>query len=187
VPVVPRIRQFSPHRFRTYSHDRILEKWTPCRYCVRCVTSAPSSMFSPPISYHNRPSKPSPCSSMPIPTQREVHTGLSRTSDPNFRMPTTLIHTASYRSYPASRHSSNATARHGTITGDSCKALRPTSVEKYCCLFALYMDRGYTPQQFISLFNACDHADRQVERLFTAEFGAQMSRGVCVQCCRSCL
>ena len=28
---------------------------------------------------------------------------------------------------------------------------------KYCCLFALYMDRAYTSQQFISLFDACDH------------------------------
>jgi len=44
---------------------------------------------------------------------------------------------------------------------------------KYSCLFAVNMDRGYTPQQFISLFNACKHADRQVERLFTAEFGAK--------------
>jgi len=33
---------------------------------------------------------------------------------------------------------------------------------KYCCLFALYMDRSYTPQQLISLFNDCDHADRQL-------------------------
>ena len=23
---------------------------------------------------------------------------------------------------------------------------------KYCCLYALYMDRGYTPQQFVALF-----------------------------------
>jgi len=46
--------------------------------------------------------------------------------------------------------------------------------EKYCRLF-------------ISLFNACKAADQQVELLFTAEFGAQMSRGVWGQCCRSCL
>ena len=59
---------------------------------------------------------------------------------------------------------------------------------KYCCIFALYMDRGYTPQNLISLFNACNAAaDQQVERLFTAEFGAQMSRGGCGQCCRICL
>jgi len=58
---------------------------------------------------------------------------------------------------------------------------------KYCWLFTLYMNRGYTPQQFILLFNACNAADRQVERLFTAEFGAQMPRGVWSQCCCICL
>jgi len=65
------------------------------------------------------------------------------------------------------------------LTADVCR--------KYCYLFALYMDRGYTPQQFNSLFNACEHADQQVERLFTSEFGAQMARGGWDQCCRSCL
>jgi len=38
---------------------------------------------------------------------------------------------------------------------------------KYCCLLALYMDRGYTTQQFVALFDACN-ADRQVEGMFTA-------------------
>ena len=54
---------------------------------------------------------------------------------------------------------------------------------KYCCLFALYMDRGYTPQQFVALFD--DAADRQV--MFTTEFGAKMPRGGWGQCWRSCL
>jgi len=58
---------------------------------------------------------------------------------------------------------------------------------KYCCLFALYMDRGYNPQQFVALFSTVDVADRQVERMFTDEFGAEMSRGVWGQCCRSYL
>jgi len=35
---------------------------------------------------------------------------------------------------------------------------------KYCCLFAIYMDWGYTPKQFISLFVACKNADRWVDR-----------------------
>jgi len=56
---------------------------------------------------------------------------------------------------------------------------------KYCCLFALYMDRGYTPQQFVALFNT--PTDRQVEEIFTSEFGAKMPRGAWGQCCRSCL
>jgi hypothetical protein len=33
------------------------------------------------------------------------------------------------------------------------------------------MDLGYTSQQFILLFDACNNAERQVERLFTAELG----------------
>jgi len=37
------------------------------------------------------------------------------------------------------------------------------------------MHRGYTPQEFISLFDACHAADLEVERLFTTEFGAQMT------------
>ena len=53
-----------------------------------------------------------------------------------------------------------------SLTSDVCG--------KYCCLFALYMDRGYTPQQFVALFGT--PADRQVE-MFTAEFGAKMPRG----------
>jgi len=58
---------------------------------------------------------------------------------------------------------------------------------KYCCLFALHLKGGYTPQQFISQFNACNHADRHVVRVFTAEFGAQMPRGCWGQFCLSCL
>jgi len=63
------------------------------------------------------------------------------------------------------------------------KSLSRDVCSKNCCLFALYMDRGYTPQQFVVLFG--DAADRQV--MFTAEFGAKMPRGGWGQCCRSCL
>jgi len=56
---------------------------------------------------------------------------------------------------------------------------------KYRCLFALYMDRGYTPKQFVALFNT--PADRQVEAMFTSEFGAKMPPGCWAQCCNSCL
>ena len=55
---------------------------------------------------------------------------------------------------------------------------------KYCCLFDLYIDRGYTPQQFVALFS--DAAVRQVE-MFTTEFGAKMPLGGWGQCFRSCL
>ena len=46
------------------------------------------------------------------------------------------------------------------------------------------MDLGYTPQQFVALFNT--PTARQVEML-TAEFVAEMPRGAWRQFCRSCL
>jgi hypothetical protein len=56
----------------------------------------------------------------------------------------------------------------------------PTSTVcgKYCCLFALYMDKRYTGNQFVGLFTP-GLADQQVERLFTLEFGSLrgLSRG----------
>jgi hypothetical protein len=52
----------------------------------------------------------------------------------------------------------------------------------YCFLFDLYMDRGFTPRQFIGLFDAPE-ADRQVRQLFASEF-SQLSKEVCGgQCC----
>jgi hypothetical protein len=58
----------------------------------------------------------------------------------------------------------------------------------YCCLFVLYTDMGYTPQQFVALFNA-DIADREVERLFASEFGggpaARCAHRGGRQCCTS--
>jgi len=66
---------------------------------------------------------------------------------------------------------------HG-LTSDVCG--------KYCCLFGLYMNRGYIPQQFVALFDVCNE-DRHVERMFTAEFGGEMLCGGWGQCCHSCL
>jgi len=50
-----------------------------------------------------------------------------------------------------------------SLTSDVCG--------KYCCLFALYMDRGYTPQKFVALFGQVGAADREVERMFMVELG----------------
>jgi len=56
---------------------------------------------------------------------------------------------------------------------------------EYCCLFALYMDRGYSPQQFVGLF-AADNADRQIHRLFRSEFGPTLCKHhTGGQCCTS--
>jgi hypothetical protein len=56
----------------------------------------------------------------------------------------------------------------------------------YCCLFVLYIDRDYTPQHFVALFND-DIAYQEVERLFESESGGSSAR--CVhrgsQCCAS--
>jgi hypothetical protein len=55
---------------------------------------------------------------------------------------------------------------------------------KYCCLFALYMDRGITSKQFVDLITP-GLADRQVEDLFAHEFVSvrRLARGG--QCCSS--
>jgi hypothetical protein len=50
------------------------------------------------------------------------------------------------------------------------QGLSSTVCGKYCCLFALYTDRGYTPKHFVSLFEP-GTADAQITRLFASEFG----------------
>jgi len=55
---------------------------------------------------------------------------------------------------------------------------------KYCCLFVLYMDRGYTGKQFVGLFTP-NLADQQVEQLFTSEFGSVRGVPRGGQCCTS--
>jgi hypothetical protein len=41
----------------------------------------------------------------------------------------------------------------------------------YCCLFTLYLDRGYSPKQFVSLFDPRT-ADNRVAQMFASEFGS---------------
>ena len=43
---------------------------------------------------------------------------------------------------------------------------------KYCCVFALYMDRGFTAKQFVGQFDGASPADRQIVRAFASEFGS---------------
>jgi len=55
---------------------------------------------------------------------------------------------------------------------------------EYCCLFALYMDRGYTPKQFVGLFAAASNADQRIHQIFCSEFSptlCKQRRGG--QCC----
>ena len=49
------------------------------------------------------------------------------------------------------------------------QGLTSTICGKYC-LFAFYMDRGYTPNQFVGLYNVTI-AEKQVNRFFASEFG----------------
>jgi len=60
----------------------------------------------------------------------------------------------------------------------------PTSLVcgKYCCLFALFMDRRFAPKQYVNLFTA-DIADRQITELFTREFGTLCGTPRGGQCC----
>jgi hypothetical protein len=55
----------------------------------------------------------------------------------------------------------------------------------YCCPFALYMDRAYTPKQFVNLIDTA-MADAQISKMFEQEFGT-LRRVRCVkeQCCFS--
>ena len=50
------------------------------------------------------------------------------------------------------------------------QGLTSTICGKYCCLIALYMDRGYTPKQFVGLL-ATATADKLVSDMFESEFG----------------
>ena len=62
------------------------------------------------------------------------------------------------------------------------QSLTSTLCGHYCCLFVLYMDRGYTPQQFVAIFDSKD-ADSAVRDAFAAEFPV-LPRNVCGgQCC----
>jgi len=44
----------------------------------------------------------------------------------------------------------------------------------YCCLFALYLDKGYSPKQFIGLFHHRT-ADKPVAQVFASEFGSYVN------------
>jgi hypothetical protein len=55
---------------------------------------------------------------------------------------------------------------------------------QYCCVFALYLDKGYSPKQLISLFDPRT-ADKQVAQMFASEFWSvrETSSGDSGQCC----
>ena len=73
------------------------------------------------------------------------------------------------------------------------QGLTSNTCGKYCCLFALYMDRGFTARQFVGQLESVASADRQIVRAFASEFGERggSSRrgnaGCGVQCSSSLL
>ena len=86
--------------------------------------------------------------------------------------------------FPPSEISYDAIVLSGNTTERNSKDL-PLLSGEYCCLFALYMDRGYTPQQFVCLF-AAENADRNIHQLFCSEFGpALFKQRSGRQCCTS--
>ena len=54
------------------------------------------------------------------------------------------------------------------------QSLTSNNCGNYCCLFVLYMDRGFTPKQFVGLFDdgAQQAADRRIDRAFASAFGS---------------
>ena len=96
----------------------------------------------------------------------------------------------SYGRYPHIPEILDFIRRHCTVWQYNKTQLQgPTTTVcgEYCCLFALYMDRDYTPQQFEGLFAAAaSDADRRIHQLFCSEFGPtlckQRSGG---ECCMS--
>jgi hypothetical protein len=79
-------------------------------------------------------------------------------------------------------HSIEAFIRRNCTVWDynSVQLQEPTTAVcgKYCCPFALYVDRGYTPQQFVGLLSTVD-AYKLVSEMFESEFGPlhKMPRG----------
>ena len=62
----------------------------------------------------------------------------------------------------------------------------PTSTVcgKYCCIFALYMGRGYTPRYFVGLLTTAS-ADKVVLDMFDSDFGPLRNMSRRGQCCGS--
>jgi len=55
--------------------------------------------------------------------------------------------------------------RNSTVWDYNMRQLRGLTNKfsgKYCCLFALYMDRGFTAKQFVGQFDGASSADRQI-------------------------
>jgi hypothetical protein len=116
------------------------------------------------------------------PHTQKSHIGLRFISNPDPPVDIISIHTASPPFIPTIQSFLRRNCTVWDYNTVQLQVLRSTICGHNCCLFALYMDRGITPKQFVGLFIS-DIADRQITELFASEFGSlsQLPRGG--QCC----
>jgi hypothetical protein len=124
--------------------------------------------YFPPIFYHIRSRDPAALLSIPIRTQKDSH-WLAIHFEPKSSSAFYFDAYGISLIIPAIQTFLRRNCivwNHSTV---QLQGLTSTVCGQYCCLFTLYMDRGYTPKQFIGFFTA-DIADRQVNKIFTSEF-----------------
>jgi hypothetical protein len=85
--------------------------------------------------------------------------------------------------FPPYNRSSDAIELPGITTRYNCKDLLQRSVA-YIALFAVYIDRGYTPQQFFGLLSTPD-VDKHFSEMFETEFGSLRNISLGGKCCVS--
>jgi hypothetical protein len=101
------------------------------------------------------------------------------------RKSSTAFYFDSYGQPPSDSNIQAFIRRNCAVWGYNTSLLQgPTSVVcgHYCCLFALNMDRGFTPQQFVRFFTL-GYADHQVNRMFADYFGPLCGTPTGGQCC----
>ena len=172
MPAVPRIRQYCPDKFLAQIHDRYLVD----NFQILCTLRDVNSMLDV---FHSDLLP----SSRPILTPCKLiinadHNTVGGSHWLVIRLTPRSSSAYCFDSYdivPLVPVIQNFLKRHYTTWEYKKRYLRgPTSefCGQCCFLFALYMGRGYTPQQFITLFAGRSNADRQVTQFFAPEFGA---------------
>ena len=187
MPAVPRIRQYCPDKFLVQSHDRFLMDTWQILCTLRDVTSFldvfPSDLL---------PSSRSilkPCS-LVVNTDPHTEVGSHWLAIRLTPRSSSAYYFHSNGIFPLVPSIQAFLKRNCTTWEYNKRQLQGLTSDvcgQYCCLFALYMDRGYTPQQFNTLFDGRSNADRQVKQIFASEFGATLPRGGWAQWCRSCI
>ena len=169
MPIVPEIGQFCTHRFFANRHHRLL-RWTQFRYRVPCIMLNRFWVLFRQICYHFLSLGLALSLSILMPHTVRI-TGLAIRLEPRS---STAFYFDSYCLSPHIHDIQSFLRRNCTVLNYNNAQLQgpmSTVCGKYCCLFALYMDRGYTGKQFVGLFTP-GLADQQGEQLFASEFGS---------------